>query len=156
MLIIYKELKMDISIKIIQYNKLYMNINIINKILGVKLPDDIIRVIASYFIQKISKKDARSRCIEHLLNDRNYNYKEGFYSTGEFRYKIVFPKGRNKGIFFILQTVPELFIEYIFGIFEYNEISSGTSIFERERAIRFWIKEDKCEIAVNGQWVEKV
>jgi len=117
-----------------------MNSNIIGKILT--LPEDIIREVASYFIQKISKTDTRRVRIERLLFTRRFSVTEGFYSDGEFRYKIFSPN-LEKQIFFILQTLPKHFIEYIF-LFK-----------NRTNSIRFWITEDKCEVAVDGYWVVK-
>lgn len=118
-----------------------MDINIITKILYSKIPEDIIREITSYFIQKISKKDSRCLCIERLLYNRSISVTEGFYSDGMFRYKLFAPEPKTINKYFLLQIVPTLFIEYTF-CYE-NSINS----------IRFWIKEDKCEVAIDGYWV---
>jgi len=115
--------------------------NIIGKILT--LPEDIIREVASYFIQKISKKDTRRVRIERLLYERRFSVTEGFYYDGEFRYKIFSPNLEITKIYFMIRALPKHFIEYIF--FCEN----------RTNSIRFWITEDKCEVAVDGYWVVK-
>ena len=89
------------------------------------------------FIQKISKQDKRCICIERLLYERSFFVTEGFYSDGKFRYNLFARKLETKYIYFLLQIVPNLFIEYTFC----ND------------NIRFWIKEDKCEVAVDGYWI---
>ena len=120
-----------------------MNINIITKILFLTFPEDIIRMVSSYFIQKISKKDTRCLCIERLLYERRLFVTEGLYSDGQFRYKLFYNNLEMNYRYFLLQIVPDLFIEYTFCID--NRIDS----------IRFWLKEDKCEVAVDGYWIVK-
>ena len=120
-----------------------MNINIITKILFLKFPEKIIHLIASYFIQKISKKDIRCLCIERLLYERRLFVTEGLYSDGMFRYKLFYNNLEMNYRYFLLQIVPNLFIEYTF--------CSDNRI----NAIRFWLKEDKCEVVVDGYWIVK-
>ena len=93
-------------------------------------------------INKISKKDERYLRIERFLYIRQFSVSEGFYDDGEFRYKI-FSSMPRKNTFFCLHILPRYFIEYIFGCEN------------RQDSIRFWIKEDKCEVPVNGYWVVK-
>ena len=126
--------------KYIMINVISMNISIITKILGEILPEDIIREISSYFIQKISKNDIRYRCLNNFMLFRISYTRDGYYSDGEFRYKLFYPPGKR---FFCLKILPRNFIEYHFCID--NRISS----------IRFWIKDNKCEVPLDGLWIEK-
>ena len=93
-------------------------------------------------INKISKMDERCLQIERFLYIRQFSVSEGFFSDGEFRYKI-FSSMPRKNIFFCLHILPTYFIEYIFGCEN------------RQNSIRFWITEDKCEVPVDGFWVLK-
>jgi hypothetical protein len=119
-----------------------MNRNIITKILGVTLPDDIIYEISSYFIQKISKNDIRYSVIERFIYYNYFYETQGFYSDGIFRYKL-FVHPIKKGVYFLLHSLPKLFIEYQYCI--NNSIN----------LIRFWISDNKCEVLVDERWVVK-
>ena len=119
-----------------------MKINIITKILGKSLPYDIIREISTYFIQKISKQDERYGIIEYFLYKKKLYLSQGFYPDGEFCYNLVCFNDTLKK-YLLLRVFPKLFIEYHFCID--NRISS----------IRFWIIDNKCQIAIDDYWVEK-
>ena len=100
-------------------------------------------------ITKISKMDTRCLYIGKFLYERSFYIREGFYSDGQFRYKIFSHYRRNtdsehaKHIFFLVRILPKTFIEYIF------------SVDNRMNYIRFWITEDKCEVPVDDMWVVK-
>lgn len=90
-------------------------------------------------VTKISKMDTRCLCIGKFIHERSYHINEGFYSDGQFRYKIFSHyqynnDGTAKYVFFLVQIVPNTFIEYTF------------SVDNRMNYIRFWITEDKCEV----------
>ena len=55
-----------------------MNISVIDKILGFTFPEDIVFTIASYFIQKIPKKDKRFYNIKNLFISRHFFLKRGY------------------------------------------------------------------------------
>lgn len=118
-----------------------MDINIMNKILW-RFPEDIIRVISAYFIFKIPKTDKRILLMEVFLGRRNYRLEEGFYTDGEFRYKLFLSYERN--FHFSIHCLPKTFITYIFGNFITGE----------NKHIRFWI-DGKCEEHINGCWTIK-
>jgi hypothetical protein len=121
-----------------------MNTDIITKILGEKVPDDIIRVISTYFIQKIPKDDIRFVSLNSFLYYKNLQTKTVNYSSVSklLLYKIYTFQGIKNG-YFVLRNFPDWYIEYNF------------SIYDRINAIRFWIKDNKCEVPVDGYWVEK-
>ena len=119
-----------------------MNVKIISKIVGEILTYDIIRIISSYFIQKIPKDDIILRRIDYFLYKRNFDITKGFYPDGEFCYNLFQPQCNIKR-YFLLKVFPKLFIEYYFCID--NRISS----------IRFWFKDNKCEVPLDGLWIEK-
>ena len=119
-----------------------MDIDIMNKILW-NLPEDIIREISSYFIFKIPKTDRRIFFMENFLSRRYYRLEQGFYTDGEFRYKLFHSYDLN--IHFYIHCLPEKFITYIFGNF----------ITEEQKHIRFWM-DGKCEEHINGSWTIKV
>jgi hypothetical protein len=116
-----------------------MQINTLNKILFLTFPEDIICEIASYFIKKIPKDDTRCSMIEKYLVYKQRYLTQEFYPDGEFRYNLFQYQGSPKR-YFLLCFFPEWFIEYHFCI-DYR-ISS----------IRFWIKDNKCEVPVDGRW----
>ena len=122
--------------------KYIMNLNIITKILVETLPEDIIRVISTYFIQKIPKNDIRYKRLDNILYKRNFTTRTVYYSERNFHYKIYRFQGIKTG-FFILRNFPTLFLEYIF------------SIDDRSSGIRFWIEDNKCEVCEDGYWIEK-
>lgn len=113
-----------------------------NKILW-NLPEDIIREISSYFILKIPKIDKRIVLMENFIRRRNYRLEQGFYTDGEFCYKLFHSYDRK--FHFSMHCLPEKFITYIFGNF----------ITEEQKHIRFWI-DGKCEEHINGSWTIKV
>jgi hypothetical protein len=121
-----------------------MNIHIITKILGEKVPDDIIRVISTYFIQKIPKDDIRVRSLNSFLYYKNFQTRTVYYYSDckLLLYKIYILQGIKNG-YFVLRNFPDCYIEYNF------------SIDDRTSAVRFWIKDNKCEVPVDGYWVEK-
>ena len=116
-------------------------------------------------ITKISKMDTRCLYIGKFLYERSFYISEGFYSDGQFRYKIFSRHRRNtdgesegesesesegeskigaaKCVFFLIKILPKTFIEYVF------------SVDNRMDYIRFWITEDKCEVPVDDIWVVK-
>jgi len=116
-----------------------MNMNIITKILDKRIPKNIIREILSYFTLKDTVLFER---MEYLISNRYLYLRSEFYPDGEFRYNLFQPQG-SINRYFLLIHFPELFLEYHFCID--NRISS----------IRFWIKDNKCEVPVDGYWVEK-
>lgn len=113
-----------------------------NKILW-NFPEDIIREISCYFICKISKTDKRIVLMENFLARRNNRLEEGFFTDGQFRYKLFHSYDRN--IHFSMHCLPKTFICYIFGNF----------ITEEQKHIRFWM-DGKCEEHINGSWAIKV
>ena len=119
-----------------------MQINTLNNILFLTFPEDIIRTISSYFIKKIPKDDKRYRVIENYLINQLLYSTIGLYPDGEFRYKIFQILGIQKR-YFLLEVLPTIFIDYHF------------CIDDRITSIRFWFKDNKCEVPVNGRWVKK-
>ena len=113
-----------------------MDIIIITKILGNNLIEDIIREISTYFIQKIN--DSRLDYMEYTLFYKNPHF---FTSVldGEFYYNLV---KFNETRYFLLRSFPKLFIEYHFCI-------DG-----RITSIRFWLKDNICEVPIDGVWVK--
>ena len=118
-----------------------MNLNIIIKILCEKLPEDIIREISKYFIQKIPKDDIRFEVMEYFLYYRKLYVTQGFYSDGKFRYNL-FQFGGSQKRYFLLRSFPDWFLEYNF------------CIDDRISSIRFWNKDNKCEVPSAGYWVK--
>jgi hypothetical protein len=116
-----------------------MQINTLNNILFLTFPEDIIREISSYFIKKIPTDDQRCIFIEKYLVYKQRYLTQEFYPDGEFHYNL-FQFEVSVKRYFLLRCFPEWFIEYHF------------CIDDRISSIRFWIKDNKCEVPVDGRW----
>jgi hypothetical protein len=82
-------------------------------------------------------------CIENFINRRNSCLHSGLYSDGKIRYNLFHPLGSD--IYFCMQCLPSLFIEYTFGNFRSKE----------QKNIRFFINDEKCQEYIDGYWVIK-
>jgi hypothetical protein len=116
-----------------------MQINTLNNILFLTFPEDIIGVISSYLIKKIPKHDTRCSIIEKYLIYKQRYLRQEFYLDGEFHYNL-FQFEVSLKRYFLLRSFPTLFIEY------------HCCIDDRISSIRFWIKDNKCEVPVDGRW----
>jgi len=119
-----------------------MNFHLIDKVLGKLFPEDILRSISSYFIQKLLKDEMRCLNIQRLLCYRRLYVIQGFHPDLEFRYNLVCFRGSLQK-YLIVHVFPKLFIEYHF------------CIGDRISSIRFWIPTNRIEIPVDGYWVEQ-
>ena len=119
-----------------------MNINIITKILDKRLPEDIIREISKYFIKKIRKDDIRFEVINSYIIYKKLYTTQQIYYNGKFHYNLLHFGGSRKS-YFLLYNFPDLFLEYTF------------CIDDRISAIRFWMEDNKCEVPIDGYWIEK-